>query len=516
MIAADLSSWRESRAKQIRLSLSLVGILIAGTLVAKFVYIFLPFVHYSFDWDPLDGDFLNVVHRIAAGLPIYSAWETGHVVNLYAPLIHYLVWAGWAAGFDAMRFARAVNLVAITSSTVGLFFLVRHIFNESVFKNAAGAFGVGAFMVNWSQFGKVSDFRPDCLVFLFSVLTVCSIVFNASPIVTAIVCTLAVFTKQSAVAVLASAVICFWLYDRKRLFLFCAVVSVLCGLAALALAAAGAGNVWRACFIDPNTYLVRAPHWRYMWGLFRDVCNGKSFWIYALASFGAYVSLTEKRRIGRICLAFAAADGAYLLRTAGSGAVIISYVWMNWFLCVVLGVEAIRFAARKLGATVTAVGLLSMFVIFDGKEFSRLLSAPATDLTRCIQTSQNHLLLIKDLAAEEGAWVAERNAVALVRSGKILDQEMCTFGVAASTNRGSEMAAKFAQELAEGRYRFYQRERMRTFLMPNEVDLVLAAKFRKVAESQVIQLEQARPVDILEFVSTPSARAPGLGNTPSQ
>ena len=43
-------------------------------------------------------------------------------------------------------------------------------------------------------------------------------------------------------------------------------------------------------------------------------------------------------------------------------------------------------------------------------------------------------------------------------------------------------------------------ERERTFLMPDAVDRVVTAKFRKVAESHIVQLGQVRAVDILEFI----------------
>jgi len=472
-------------------------------LIVKFVCIFSPFANYTFDWDPSDGDFLNVVHRISLKLPLYSDWRSGHVLNLYMPLIHYLAWGGSILGFDELRFVRALNLFALLVSIGCVFFLARRIFSDSALRNSYGVLGTIGFLINWETFGNFASFRPDPILLAISSLAVCSVVFDASVLLTAALCILAVLAKQAGVVIVAAAIICVWVFNRKKLVHFCGALAGFSSAVAVFGVVSGNSLIWRSCFLDPNAYLVRTPEWDSLWTLFRGLCNGKSLWIYAIAAYGVYSSVAEKCKIGTVCIIFLIVDAIYLLRTAASPGAGVSYFWFQWFLCLILATLGARFIVRRFGSRGTATVFALIFLALDGRALLRLAVSPGIDLRDCTRISQDHLSLIRPFTEQDGNWVAERNAVALVKSGKILDQEMCTFGAAASGSKGAEMALAFSRELASGKYRFYQRESQRTFLMPQDVDRVLDLAFRKVADSKVIYRGQPKSVEILEFIPKP-------------
>ncbi len=61
-----------------------------------YIYILYYFFNYGitisdfpYDWEPTDGDHMNIVSRILKNLPIYSDWKTGIIVNLYPPVLLY-------------------------------------------------------------------------------------------------------------------------------------------------------------------------------------------------------------------------------------------------------------------------------------------------------------------------------------------------------------------------------------------------------------------------------------------
>ncbi|MEY2480199.1 MAG: hypothetical protein QOI04_1126 [Verrucomicrobiota bacterium] len=490
------ANWRQIGLQNLASGLGII-------LIAKFVYIFIPFANYAFDWDPSDGDFLNLVHRISAGLPLYSDWRSGHVLNLYMPLIHYLAWGGSNLGFDELRFVRALNLSALLVAISSVFFLTRRTFNDPKFGNGCGALGTIGFLVNWETFGNFASFRPDPLLLAVSTLTFCAVTFNWGVWVTAGLCILAVLAKQTGIAVVASVAVCFWMFNRSNFLPLCAAFISLFGVVVVFCAISGSALIWRSCFLDPNVYLVRTPEWESLWTLFRGLCNGKSFWIYLIAGFGAYASIAEKSRIGIICIIFLGSDAIYLVRTAASPGAGVSYFWFNWFVCIILAIQGSRFLAERFGSATMITALALALMVMDGKALLRLIVQPPKNLEDCTRISLEHVSLIRSFSEQNGNWVTERNGVALVKSGKMLDQEMCTFGTAASGTRGAEMATAFSKELADGKYRFYQRESQRTFPMPSGVDLVLNSKFRKVADSKLIDRGDSKSVEILEFIPEP-------------
>lgn len=67
----------------------------------------IPIINFPYDWEPTDGDHLNIVARVMRGLPIYTDWEKGPLLNIYTPGYHYAV-AGlswfFGLGFPVARY----------------------------------------------------------------------------------------------------------------------------------------------------------------------------------------------------------------------------------------------------------------------------------------------------------------------------------------------------------------------------------------------------------------------------
>ena len=72
----------------------LCALLVAGFSLYIWPY-FLSYVwaivRFPYDWEPTDGDHLNIVFRILHRQNIYSNWHDGAILNLYNPGFHYLM-----------------------------------------------------------------------------------------------------------------------------------------------------------------------------------------------------------------------------------------------------------------------------------------------------------------------------------------------------------------------------------------------------------------------------------------
>jgi hypothetical protein len=104
----------------------IASILLGSSLVIWFhlLKFFNCFVFMPFDWEATDGDHLNLILRIQKGLPIYTDWKKGAVLNIYCPGYHYFVALLGLIFPTGLVLARSVSLVSFFGSVGLIFFSV--------------------------------------------------------------------------------------------------------------------------------------------------------------------------------------------------------------------------------------------------------------------------------------------------------------------------------------------------------------------------------------------------------
>jgi hypothetical protein len=78
-------------------------------------------IHFSYDWEPTDGDHLNFAHRLARGLPIYMPMSSGKVLSIYNPLYHAIVAISGGQN-SSLNFARIISFIFWLAIPVSAFF----------------------------------------------------------------------------------------------------------------------------------------------------------------------------------------------------------------------------------------------------------------------------------------------------------------------------------------------------------------------------------------------------------
>jgi 4-amino-4-deoxy-L-arabinose transferase-like glycosyltransferase len=211
-------------------------IVAAAYFLLAYLWVALTRLAYPFELEWLEGQSLEQVRRILAGLPIYVAPSLTFVPSNYTPL-YFVVAAGSAAllGADFL----ALRLVSFLASLLCFALLYALVRRETRHWKAA-FLSVGLFAATYRLSGAWLDIaRADSLYLAFLLAGVCVLRLDPTrvraPLAAGTLFALAFLTKQSAPVVLAPLVIWLCVVDLRRGLTTAATMAGLAGGAAVLL-----------------------------------------------------------------------------------------------------------------------------------------------------------------------------------------------------------------------------------------------------------------------------------------
>ncbi len=176
----------------------LIGFYILAFIAVSFKRLLYP---YELEW--IEGGFLVLIHRIRAGLPLYTRPTLEYIPFIYPPVYYYLT-AGMAyivgPNFTALR------VISFTSALFSLLLIMTWVHKEgdSVFAAlSAGGFFAGTYRLSgtWFDVGRV-----DSLFVFFLLVGMYVLIHHPSPTrsgVAGVLLFLGAMTKQTALPILA-------------------------------------------------------------------------------------------------------------------------------------------------------------------------------------------------------------------------------------------------------------------------------------------------------------------------
>ena len=185
------------------------------------------FLWMPFDWEPTDGDHLNLIFRIQKGLPIYSNWQTGEVLNIYCPGYHYLVAALGLVFPTGLILGRVVSLLCFFGCVAMIFFSVatsRRPGEKGYSKYLIAA--LAAFSVTMIFFERILtdlvDLNPNMFYTLLALASVFALSLwerKKTPgllILSSVLAFMALFTKQQGIWAFATGLAALSIGSRKK------------------------------------------------------------------------------------------------------------------------------------------------------------------------------------------------------------------------------------------------------------------------------------------------------------
>lgn len=188
---------------------------------------------YPFELEWLEGYFISAVLRVLHNKPIYPAPNHEFVPFLYPPLYYWLN-GGLAKIFGVTGFVTA-RLVSVSASFLSSLIIYKFIYRETGNKFCSFT-GIALFLACYG----LSDFwydvaRVDSLFLALSLWGLYLMRFFAGstvgPVFSALLLSMAYYTKQSALFFIIICSLYFWSLDKKKFIGFIAVcfVLILCG-----------------------------------------------------------------------------------------------------------------------------------------------------------------------------------------------------------------------------------------------------------------------------------------------
>lgn len=226
--------------------LQVITALVAAYYIFLFIYIAISRIAFPIPFDWVEGAVLVQVHRAMLGQPLYTQPSMEYVPLVYQPVYFYLaapLLKLLGIGFLAPRL---LSVLASGGCMLTIFLLTRHLSS----KNHIGILAAGFFAATngivwlWFDFAKV-----DMLCILFLLLGIYFFIQNSqrSSILAAIFCSLAFFTKQTAIPFIALMLMYALLTQRKQAILFVAMVGISIG--AITLLMQAQSNGWYAYYV---------------------------------------------------------------------------------------------------------------------------------------------------------------------------------------------------------------------------------------------------------------------------
>jgi len=187
----------------------------AALAAAWFIVIAAQRIAYPFELEWMEGALVDHAARVANGDPIYCAPTPEHVPFLYAPLLFWLGGGLMACGMDGLL---ALRLVAVGSS-IGVVLLIGHWVRKETGRVVAGLVSSGMFLAGYGWLFWWYDLARNDSPFLLAMLGCAYALRHGGRrgwLIAAMLATIAVLAKQSAVMWLPAVGVGALIYDWKN------------------------------------------------------------------------------------------------------------------------------------------------------------------------------------------------------------------------------------------------------------------------------------------------------------
>lgn len=244
----------------------LISVFTVFPVVFKYAEYIRFILNFPFDWEPTDGDHLNIANRIMRQQPTYFSAESGHVLNIYNPLFHSILGTvlQGQANFELARVLIFI-LWATFISIVGF-----QLYSYLSFENATLLFMIFLFPPVKGLFIDLMQISPSALLgvtTLISGIIISKWEYNKEKkfqavIIFAGLCTLTFQSKQQGIIILVSLIIYLILKKTPLLVIFGILsIFVMLNYAISLYFNSFAGNsFWSATFFELNQLLT--TYWK--------------------------------------------------------------------------------------------------------------------------------------------------------------------------------------------------------------------------------------------------------------
>jgi hypothetical protein len=186
-----------------------------------------------FAWDDAEPEILNQAWRLANSQPIYKPIENPPYIHTAYPPVYLALTAATLklTGLNTIG-AKLLSMLAALAIALGLAHLSSHWHSRA----STGFFLFCFLLITPAFLYNVTRVHVQMLAVAFSLWSFILLYrSNIATFLGAVLATCAIFTKQTQFAILAAAVICFAICQRRRLLVFLPVVIVLGGISLVVL-----------------------------------------------------------------------------------------------------------------------------------------------------------------------------------------------------------------------------------------------------------------------------------------
>ena len=186
-----------------------------------------------FAWDDAEPEILNQAWRLANSLPIYKPIENPPYIHTAYPPVYLALTAATLklTGLNTIG-AKLLSMLAALAIALGLAYLSRLWHGRA----STGFFLFCFLLITPAFLYNVTRLHVQMLAVAFSLWSFILLYrSNTATFLGAVLATCAIFTKQTQLAIVIGAVVCFAMCQRRRLVVFAPVVILLGGVALLML-----------------------------------------------------------------------------------------------------------------------------------------------------------------------------------------------------------------------------------------------------------------------------------------
>lgn len=437
------------------------------------------YVFWNYDSDSSDGDFLNIVTRLAHKLPIYSDWSQGIFLNIYPPLYHFVLLIGHFLGVDVISFGRLVNILFFMMAYLLMILIIRQIFKHSKFCLLLMAAAGGIMMMAGGLYSwEITYLRSDPLLFFLQVLGLYLLISYPKQVkLIALLAVMAPLAKQTGIVLSVTIFIYYLWVQRTSLLKYILWVLIYAIPIIFTLEIYNQGQFLNSVLFNISKNYTGFMQWKFLFVLLSNFYQ-RFMWAIILVPIGIYYILKSKNRNEKLPLVIMYGIDLLLLikigRNTGGG---YSYYYLHWVLTALLSTVGGFFLFLKLLDRVRALNLmkgkkvftvewmvvgLSLIVILKGihdlkpNKYYRNYLNTRQEVDHFLPLMQDLERTVKkiSLAHPHARWLTNRNSSAVVRAGNILEQEMGSLYFAIRNKNVN--IKKFRELLLNGHYQFLQ------------------------------------------------------------
>ncbi|MBF0362686.1 MAG: hypothetical protein HQK49_16825 [Oligoflexia bacterium] len=432
----------------------------------------LPLLIWSYDYNGIDANIINVINRIELGLPFYSDWRSGEIVNIYGP-IHFFILLVFKNlitfnQIDSFVLARSLNFISALFTFVMCIKICLLLFRESRFKYILTFLCGYIFLLNSSLFlWELGDIRADfTLMFFISLGAYQLLRAPCSFKLLSFLSVLCFFTKQSGIILGVATILYYFFFYRRRILKF-----ILWGLIwsiplVLFLEIYNHGEFLLNYLVYVNKNYSGFLSWNYLYTVLKDY-HIHFIWGIFLIPIGIYALFHDHRHYACSLAILFLVDLMLLLHIGRNTGACYYYYRFHWFLSSIISVYGLWFVFSKISnnlnkekVAIIKLLLLSIILLKTVHTFkpNRIVKDYSNNLQRVnksIEMAKEHQLKINKIIKEypNARWLVGYNGSYHVKQNIILDQELVTVAYAiASRNFKYFNFREFKQKMLSGYY----------------------------------------------------------------